>query len=64
MVAACENMALKPVMVASSADEAELVPDLGQRWLTHLSQVQKDWWNSLFINLLFLLLLMLLLPLA
>ena len=64
MVPTCEHVALKPVMVAPSADEAELVPDLGQRWLAHLGQVQKDRWDSLFIKLLFLLLFLLLLRLA
>ena len=66
MVTTSEHVALEAVMVAPSTDKADLVPDLSQRWLAHLRQIQIDRRNTLVIDFwfLFLLLLLLLLRLA
>ena len=61
MVPACEHVALKALTITPSADEAKLVPDLSQRWLAHLRQVQIDRRNTLVIDFWFLFLLLLLL---
>ena len=61
MVTTSEYMALEAVMVAPSTDKADLVPDLSQRWLAHLRQIQIDRRNTLVIDFRFLFLLLLLL---